>query len=49
MGEGEGVGRAMLADGKTKHSLAGVYEDGDKWSLGGRGRQARGSEVHPGS
>lgn len=27
MREGEGVGKAMLADGKTKHSLAGVYED----------------------
>lgn len=49
MREEEGVGRAMLADGKTKHSLAGVYEDGDKWSLGRRGRRVRGSEAPPGS
>lgn len=37
MREGEGVGRARLADGKTKHSLAGVYGGGDTWSLGGGG------------
>ena len=38
MQEGEGEGRVMLVDVKQSTPWLGVYEDGDEWSLGRRGR-----------
>lgn len=37
MQEGEGERRVVLVDVKQSTPWLGVYEDGDKWSLGSRG------------